>query len=604
MVSVAWGCALTPTLTVSPTSLNPTNTTNCALDATLSATYMCTVTLGETSSSQGNANWTSSSSLSSVTFTPSSGTLQPGGSASVTIDQIPCQNGTFTFSGNEGETPVVVSWTCTPPTLTVSPTTLNNSMCAGSENASQCTVTLGESSTSQGNVNWAVSTDLPGVTFGQSNGTLSPGNSVAITISSIPCQSGTFTFNGSGGASPVAVLWTCANWTQFGYDPQHTHFNPIENGLSTSNVAGLVVDWKTPMGAIGYSSPVVVNNLVYIGSDDGFLYALNATTGAVVWKYYVASPTSPAEANGIVYIGSQDHYYALNGLYALDAQTGTLLWKNDSDWFGTPTVINGVVYAEGDSGVSAFDATSGAVQWMFPNSQSDTIGSPAVANGVVYFGSGDANIYALDATTGALIWKYNPNNYPINSTPVVANGAVYVTVNNGEVLALDPSTGVPIWTFGFFNRNGIASPAVVNGVVYVSIGGAPDQLYAFDATTGAILWQTTVSNSQSTPAVANGVIYIGSFDDNVYAFDASDGMQLWSSPTGHQVGSSPAVVNGVAYIGSSDGNMYAFHLPGTTSKPKRSGDSPVRCQGRPFANGLPCRFNFLAQRGNEQLLRK
>lgn len=93
-------------------------------------------------------------------------------------------------------------------------------------------------------------------------------------------------------------------------------------------------------------------------------------------------------------------------------------------------------------------------------------------------------------------------------------------------------------------------------------------MYAFDATTGAVLWQTPVSNSASTPAVANGVIYIGSPDNNVYAFDASNGSKLWSYTTGYQVPCSPAVVNGVVYIGSSDGNLYAFHLPGTTAKPK------------------------------------
>lgn len=564
--TATWSCTPPPpTFTVSPGSLDPTNA-NCALDAPLSSTYKCTVTLGETSGSQGNANWSASISLNGVTFTPASATLNPGGSASVAIDLIPCQNGTFTFKGAEGETPVSVAWSCTPPTLRVSPTTLNNGMCADSGNASQCTVTLSETATSQGNVNWAASSDLSGVSFNPSTSTLSPGNSATVTISAIPCQNDTFTFKGSGGASPVSVAWKCANWTQFGYDPQHTHFNPNEDGLSTSNVSGLIVDWKTPMGAIGYSSPVVVNNISYIGSEDGFLYALNVANGAVVWKDYVASPTSPAKANSIVYIGSQDHNYGYAGLYALDTQTGALLWKNLSDFFGPPTVVNGIVYAEGDSGFSAFDATSGALKWTFPISGSDTIGSPAMDNGVVYFGSVNGNIYALDATTGALKWSYNPNSYPINSTPIVANGAVYVTVSNGEVIALNASTGAPLWTFGFFNRNGIASPALANGVVYVSIGGAPDQLYAFDATTGAVLWQTAVSNSQSTPAVANGVIYTGSSDHNVYAFDASKGTKLWSFTTGYQIPSSPAVVNGVVYIGSSDGNMYAFHLPGTNAK--------------------------------------
>jgi eukaryotic-like serine/threonine-protein kinase len=66
----------------------------------------------------------------------------------------------------------------------------------------------------------------------------------------------------------------------------------------------------------------------------------------------------------------------------------------------------------------------------------------------------------------------------------------------------------------------------------------------------------------SSPAVVNGVVYIGSWDGNVYALDARTGTKLWNYPTGNPILSSPAVVNGVVYIGSTDSNMYAFHLPG------------------------------------------
>ena len=64
----------------------------------------------------------------------------------------------------------------------------------------------------------------------------------------------------------------------------------------------------------------------------------------------------------------------------------------------------------------------------------------------------------------------------------------------------------------------------------------------------------------SSPAVANGVIYIGSGDDSVYALNAATGAKLWSYHTGNQVFSSPTVANGVVYVGSGDGNMYAFGL--------------------------------------------
>ncbi len=102
------GIAPPPTFTLTPTALSPT-----APGVTKTGnTYRATVSLGETSGSIGTATWTAASSLSGVTFTPSSGSLSPGGTPTlITIANIPSLNGTFTFSGGEGETAVVTTWT-------------------------------------------------------------------------------------------------------------------------------------------------------------------------------------------------------------------------------------------------------------------------------------------------------------------------------------------------------------------------------------------------------------------------------------------------------------------------------------------------------------
>ena len=86
--------------------------------------------------------------------------------------------------------------------------------------------------------------------------------------------------------------------------------------------------------------------------------------------------------------------------------------------------------------------------------------------------------------------------------------------------------------------------------------------YALDAATGAKLWSypTGASVNTSSPAVANGVVYVGSEDRSVYALNASTGAKLWSYPTRGWVRSSPAVANGAVYVGSDDGKLYKFHL--------------------------------------------
>lgn len=134
----------------------------------------------------------------------------------------------------------------------------------------------------------------------------------------------------------------------------------------------------------------------------------------------------------------------------------------------------------------------------------------------------------------------------------------------------DPShsgagTGKPILTptllWNYTTGNMVASsPAIVKGVVY--IGSDDNNLYAFNAATGAKIWNYTTSlYVGASPAVVDGIVYIGSYDHNIYALNATNGAKIWNYTTNGQVASSPAVVDGVLYIGSFDGNIYALGSP-------------------------------------------
>ena len=95
-------------------------------------------------------------------------------------------------------------------------------------------------------------------------------------------------------------------------------------------------------------STLIANGVVYFGSDDHNLYALNAKSGAFLWSYTTGSDigfSSPVIANGVVYIGSED-----NKVYALNAKTGVLLWSymTGSIIYSSPAVVNGVVYIGSD----------------------------------------------------------------------------------------------------------------------------------------------------------------------------------------------------------------------------------------------------------------
>src|ERR1700749_4746291 len=113
------------------------------------------------------------------------------------------------------------------------------------------------------------------------------------------------------------------NWAQFHFDNCLTGFNPYEVILSPATVGGLDLEWSYTTGSVVYSSPSVVNGVVYVGSDA--VYALNVATGAKLWSYTDTGGNvdpAPAVVDGMVYVGTQDHR-----VLALNVSTGALLWS-------------------------------------------------------------------------------------------------------------------------------------------------------------------------------------------------------------------------------------------------------------------------------------
>ncbi len=270
----------------------------------------------------------------------------------------------------------------------------------------------------------------------------------------------------------------------------------------------------------------------------------------LLWKYMTESyyGSSPAVVDGVVYICG---IYDVN---AIDALTGRLLWNSpDGGRMSSPAVAGNVVYVGSDDwNVSALNASTGALLWKF-RTGAVVDSSPALSNGIVYAGSRDGNLYALDAATGTLLWNY-PTGGMVRSSPAVAYGIVYFGSDDDKVYALDAGTGALLWNYTFGDE--FFSPSVSNGVVYVK---DYDNLYALDSTTGAKIWDYPVRGyGDSCPAVADGVVYIGSDNGNLYALDAATGNLLWSYAAGSMVRSSPSVANGVVYFGSENGVVHAL----------------------------------------------
>jgi len=391
---------------------------------------------------------------------------------------------------------------------------------------------------------------------------------------------------GTSGTAAQASFTVQTNYPQFHYSALHRGRNPYENVLNSTNVGSIDQDWVYTTGGAITSSPAVSGGYVYVGSADDYLYAINATTGALLWKYKTGNSivdSSPAVVSGTVYVGSTDDY-----LYAINATTGALVWKfkTGAAIYSSPAVVNGEVYiGSTDDSVYAVNATSGAQTWKYATT-GEVYSSPAISDGVVYVGSDDDYVYAINATTGALSWKYKTGNEVVSS-PTVSDGIVYVGSNDDNCYGLQALTGAELWNFaGSSGAQFTSSPAVFDGVVY--IGTSVGYFYGLTARNGTQIWylESTVANVTSTPTIANGVEYFA-IGSKVYAAeDVVTGVVLWAGTFGNTVAAAPTVANGQVFIASEDFNLYAYDLNGNTQV-ERAPERPDPKTLRPDPTLLP-----------------
>ncbi|MBI4902701.1 MAG: PQQ-binding-like beta-propeller repeat protein [Acidobacteria bacterium] len=310
------------------------------------------------------------------------------------------------------------------------------------------------------------------------------------------------------------------------------------------------VKWRFATGDRVASSPVVAWGVLYFGSDDGNIYAVDASSGRQKWKRATGGPVpaTPAVVNGTVYAGSYDGKF-----YALDAASGAVRWKFSTE------------------GERRFEG-KGLHGWQprkqtFPDPFDTFLSSPVVVNGVVYFGSGDGHLYALDAATGDAKWKFQTGDV-IHASPAYANGTLFFGSWDSYFYAVDTASGKEKWRYHagedpvIHNQQGFqSSPAVVDGVVYT--GCRDSNLYALDAATGKEKWKFFNGGSWviTSPAVVNGKVIFGTSDTSLFhVADAATGKELVKKQTKAYLFSSPVVAGDVVLVGVLNGTLEARDL--------------------------------------------
>jgi polyvinyl alcohol dehydrogenase (cytochrome) len=398
-------------------------------------------------------------------------------------------------------------------------------------------------------------------------------------------------------APPPPSCPALVDWPTYGFDLARSRFNPEEGLINRNTVQGLEARWffstGTGTGAVS-ASPTVVGGVVYVGSWNGTMYALDAITGDPIWTFDIADPnpgarggfpgiqSSAAVAEGKVYFGGADA-----NVYALDAQTGVLAWKTalgDPDptvegahvW-SSPAVFDGKVYVGKSShldnpcvrgSVVALDAGTGNETWRFDalpericgtdtrhpcTSDSDCSGSACGAFLVCRSGSGgqaQSHLCATDADCTAPATCQRPLGGGVTSSPTIdaTSGVVFVSVGDcvgsgatgfsEAIVALDAETGAVRWTF---------APV------------PPGDLGDLDFVASPNLFSATVGTS------VQRLVGAGSKDGIYYVVDRDTGAAVWQRMVvgGGVFGgfnASTGVAAGLIYGGTFTGPPFEFAL--------------------------------------------
>jgi outer membrane protein assembly factor BamB/tRNA A-37 threonylcarbamoyl transferase component Bud32 len=191
--------------------------------------------------------------------------------------------------------------------------------------------------------------------------------------------------------------------------------------------------WRIDAGSQVRSTPLLVGELIYFGTEAGDLFCADLR-GNVKWRFKAkrALTSSPVHDNGIIYIGSVDTL-----LYALDAKSGYIIWRfrMAKASISTPFIVDNHVFTGSvDSHIYCIDIHSAKEVWNFATGNQVT-SSPISYQDSVYCGSVDGAMYCLEFRTGRLRWKYQTKG-SVTGTAVIANDVLYFGSNDHKIYAI------------------------------------------------------------------------------------------------------------------------------------------------------------------------
>lgn len=341
--------------------------------------------------------------------------------------------------------------------------------------------------------------------------------------------------------------------------------------------------WVFETGDMIQSTPTYHNNVVYVGSEDGFIYAIDDTNGSLKWKYNSGEAiiSKPAIYEGVnetlVMVGSSD-----KRLYALNADTGAVKWyyETNGSILSDPLVDGDNVYfGSGDSYIYCVNIADGTLKWRY-----ETNGlmrqRPVIHENTLYAFVRDTYIwYAINTEDGTLKWRGNADT---DESMFVCGDVRPVITNDNKLWCIDAqntkpgfiniSTGALDWTSDSITQVSSRGMCTDGEVVYYTSGNGR-QLHAINATDQSLVWYTDLRANNSDSDYESFQIDTGLIYDNSLIFHVAERGRITgiNANTGSiefiydAVGypekalwSTPEVADGKIYVSGVDGNVYSI----------------------------------------------
>ena len=333
--------------------------------------------------------------------------------------------------------------------------------------------------------------------------------------------------NQGGTSSPLTLTIIAPSIDAVSYQINNGHSGFV---AFKSAVLPPSASWSVNIGGEP-SYSLIVAGIVYVTASvngNSQLFALNGTTGAIVWgPIAFAGTTGITYDAGMIFVDSGS-YITTGILSALDATTGNAIWSATvPGQFATqspPVAAEGLVYTLDDGVLTAFNETNGAQAWQ--QYVSGTNGAPAVTVDGVY-AAPVCYAYDLQPASGTVIWSTNTGcEGGGGDTPVVASGRMYAPLGGfygGNVYSAESGA-----VLGAFSAS--AAPAISTSNVFMLNNST---LQGIALSNNQILWSFAGDGTLwNSPVAVNNYVFVGSSSGNLYALDAATGAQVWTKNLG------------------------------------------------------------------------